>query len=107
MKYIRKYNYARAKCEDPKLIREWFDRFKNMIAEKGILEEDIYNFDESGFSLGLIATCKVVTMSDTMGKPILLQPGNREWVTVIEAINTTRFVVPSYILFKGENHQAK
>src|SRR5215469_14604757 len=78
-----------------------------MIEEKGILEEDIYNFDESRFSLGLIATYKVVTMSDTMGKPILLQPGNCEWVTVIEAINTTGFVILSYILFKGENHQAK
>jgi len=72
MRYIRKYNYERAKCEDLKLIHECFDCVKNMIKEKGILEEDIYKFDESRFSLRLIATYKVVTMSDTIGKPILL-----------------------------------
>jgi hypothetical protein len=30
----------------------------------GILNEDIYNFDETGFAVGIIATAKVVTMSE-------------------------------------------
>ncbi|THC87090.1 hypothetical protein EYZ11_013463 [Aspergillus tanneri] len=25
-RYFRRYNHQRAKCEDPKLIREWFNR---------------------------------------------------------------------------------
>jgi len=48
-KYNRKYDYQRAKCEDPDLIRAWFQRVQSTKAEYGILEEDIYNFDETGF----------------------------------------------------------
>jgi hypothetical protein len=47
----------------------------------GISHEDIYNFDETGFAMGLIATTKVVTRANMPGKPHLIQPGNREWTT--------------------------
>jgi hypothetical protein len=30
----------------------------------GILPEDIFNFDETGFAMGLCATAKVITGSD-------------------------------------------
>ena len=46
-----------------------------------------YNFDETGFMTGVAATLKVVTSSDTVGRAVTVQPSNREWVTVIEAIN--------------------
>ncbi|KAF2838633.1 hypothetical protein M501DRAFT_1002917 [Patellaria atrata CBS 101060] len=39
--------------------------------------------------MGVSATSKVVTSSDTIGRAILIQPGNREWSTVIECINAT------------------
>jgi hypothetical protein len=48
-KYNQKYDYKRALCEDPHLIRAWFQRIQQTIVEWGILEEDIYNFDETGF----------------------------------------------------------
>ncbi|MGK7310588.1 hypothetical protein ACSRA6_22835, partial [Salmonella enterica] len=47
-------------CEDPKKIGEWFQLVKNMIAKYGIQPEDIYNFDETGFAMGIIATSKVL-----------------------------------------------
>jgi hypothetical protein len=37
-----------------------------------ILPEDIYNFDETGFAMGLYATAKVITESDRYGRPNLL-----------------------------------
>ncbi|RFU25712.1 hypothetical protein B7463_g10623, partial [Scytalidium lignicola] len=77
-KYIRKYNYQRAKCEDPKLIQQWFNQFLETKLQYGILDEDIYNFDETGFAMSIIAITKVVTASEYFGKPPLLQPGNRE-----------------------------
>ncbi|RFU25453.1 hypothetical protein B7463_g10893, partial [Scytalidium lignicola] len=104
-KYIRKYNYQRAKCEDPKLIQQWFTQFLEIKAQYGILDEDIYNFDETGFAMGTIATTKVVTASDCFGKPPLLQPGNREWVTVVESINACGWALPPLIIFKGKHHQ--
>jgi hypothetical protein len=68
-KYNRKYDYQRAKCEDPALIRAWFQRVEATIGEYGILNEDIYNFDETGFQMGVIATAKVVTSSERQGRP--------------------------------------
>ena len=50
-KYTRKYNYQQAKCEDPGLIQAWFECVKETIQWYGILEEDIYNIDETGFQI--------------------------------------------------------
>jgi hypothetical protein len=68
-KYNRKYDYKRAQCEDPELIRAWFQRVQQTIAEYGILDDDIYNFDETGFQMGVISTAKVVTGADRAGRP--------------------------------------
>jgi hypothetical protein len=77
-RFSRRYNYERAKCEDIKIIHEHFDRVQETILEYGILPEDIYNFDETGFAIGLCATAKVITGNDRYGRLYLLQPGNRE-----------------------------
>jgi hypothetical protein len=53
----------------------------------GILNEDTYNFDKIEFQIGVIIIARVLTRFDRRGRPILMQPGNREWVTVIESIN--------------------
>ncbi|KAM9938270.1 hypothetical protein OXX80_002219 [Metschnikowia pulcherrima] len=98
----RAYNYRRAKCENPKIIKNWFERLQKMIADNGIQRDDIYNFDETGFAMGMIATTKVVTGSDVRGRKPLLQPGNREWVTAIECINASGWVLPSFVIFKGK-----
>jgi hypothetical protein len=62
-KYTRKYNYQRAKCKDPEVINQWFSLIKNTIVKYGILEQDIYNFDETGFQMGVASTAKVITAS--------------------------------------------
>jgi len=55
--YSRRYNYQSARCEDPKIIKEWFHLVQITIMQHGIAYEDIYNFDETGYAMGLIATC--------------------------------------------------
>lgn len=70
----------------------------------GIAYEDIYNFDETGYAMGLVATAKVVTRAEMVGRPFLVQPGNREWVTSIECINSRGWVLPPCIIFKGKVH---
>jgi hypothetical protein len=105
-KYNRKYDYQRAQCEDPELIREWFKRVQSTIIEYGIVDDDIYNFDETGFQMGVISTAKVVTGADRAGRPRTTQPGNREWVTVIETINASGFAIPPLVIFEAVMHQA-
>jgi hypothetical protein len=77
-RYNRKYDYQRAKCEDPTIIREWFRLVQNTIAKYRIHDEDIYNFDETGFQIGVITTAKVITGSERSSRPVSIQPGNRE-----------------------------
>jgi hypothetical protein len=69
-----------------------------------IADEDIYNFDETGFAMGLVATAKVVTRAEMISWPFLVQPGNHEWVTSIECINCMGWALPPCIIFKGKVH---
>jgi hypothetical protein len=104
--FSRKYDYKRALCKDPKVIREWFNLIRNIIKKYRILPKDTYNFDEIGFLMGVIATMRVITGSEKNLRPKLIQPGNREWVTVIEGINACGWSLPPMIILKGKNHQA-
>ena len=63
-KFNRKYDYKRALCEDPETIQAWFRLVANMKAKYGIQDEDTYNFDETGFMMGVISTGAVVTASE-------------------------------------------
>lgn len=76
IKILRKYNYERTKCGDPKSIQDYFDRVQDAIFKNGISLEDIYNFDETGFAMGLCATVEVIAGSDRYNQPYPLQPGN-------------------------------
>ncbi|KAF7573982.1 hypothetical protein PtrM4_056050 [Pyrenophora tritici-repentis] len=50
----RPYDRQRAACEDPVLIKGWFELVQNTKAKYGIIDEDMYNFDETGFIMGKI-----------------------------------------------------
>lgn len=100
----RRYDYQRAKCEDPEIIRAWFNLVKNTIAKYGITQSDIYNFDETGFMMGVISTSMVVTSSERRGKAKSMQPGNREWVTVIQGVSACGWTVPPFMVVKGKFH---
>ncbi|KAM4067685.1 helix-turn-helix, psq domain-containing protein [Hirsutella rhossiliensis] len=73
------------------IMQEWYDRVAMAKQKWGILDEDVYNFDETGFQMGVIATAR---------------PGNREWVTVIESINCQGWALPAMVIFQGKVHQA-
>jgi hypothetical protein len=68
VKFNRKYDYKRALCEDPQVIRDWFRLVENTKAKYGILDEDTHNFDEIGFLMGMISTGAVVTGSERRGQ---------------------------------------
>jgi len=105
-RYTRRYDYQRAKCEDPKIIGEWFALVQNTKAKYGILDEDIHNFDETGFVMGMIFPGMVVTTSDGRGKAKLAQPGNREWATVIQGVCAQGWAIPPFIILAAQYHLA-
>jgi hypothetical protein len=105
-RYTHRYDYQRAKCEDPKVIGVWFVLVWNVRAKYGILDDDVYNFDETGFMMGIIFAGMVVTTSDGRGKAKLAQPGNREWATVIQGVNALGWAIPPFIILAAQYHLA-
>jgi hypothetical protein len=84
----------------------WFKLVGDTIAKYGVVEEDIFNFDETGFQMGVILTSKVITSSDRKGRLRTKQPGNRKWVTAIEVVNARGWAIPPFIIFNGKVHQS-
>lgn len=65
----RAYDYQRAFCEDdPDLLRGWFRLISEMGSKFGILGCDLYNFDETGFTMSVICPSMMVTRSDQRGR---------------------------------------
>jgi hypothetical protein len=104
VKFNLKYNYKRALCKYPKVTQNWFQLVKHTKAKYGIQDEDTYNFDKSGFMIGMISPGAVITGSERWGRPKSVQQGNQEWTTVIQGINATGWAIPPFIIFKGKYH---
>lgn len=77
-RFFHQYDYKRAQCEDPEVIHGWFSLVKNIITKYGIVDSDIFNFDKTGFMMGIISTGMVVTSAERLSNTKLVQPGNRE-----------------------------
>jgi hypothetical protein len=66
-KWNRKFHLQRARCKDPVKIRAWFQLVEDTRVAYGIADQDIFNFDKTGFMLGVALMLKVVTSSNTIG----------------------------------------
>jgi hypothetical protein len=100
----RPRDYRRVLCSNPAVISPWFDLVRNVKAKYGILDEDTYNFDETGFQIGVGGSVKVVTASERRLKPLSVQPGDREWITLIACINAMGWSIPPFFILKAKHH---
>ncbi|KAM9874243.1 transposase [Verticillium dahliae] len=103
-RFFRPYDYRRALCGDPVATNAWFRDVRDTIAKYGVADTDIYNFDETGFQMGVINSGIVVTSSEKRSSVKKKQPGNREWVTVIQGVGANGFCVPPFVVFSGKYH---
>ena len=92
------------KQKDLVVVKGQFRLVANVKAKYGIQDADTYNFDETGFQIGIIGSVKVVTGSKRRQKPAAIQLGNQEWVTVIQGIGALGYVLPPFTIYKGKNH---
>jgi hypothetical protein len=54
--------------------------------------------------MGVIGSIKVVTGSVRRARPDLFQPGDREWVSVIQSICSAGYATPPFIIYNGRVH---
>ena len=104
MAFNRAKDRQRVVQEDPDVISAWFELVQDTKVKYGVLDDDIHNFDETGFQMGIIGSMKVVTGSERRTRPQLVQPGDREWVTVIQSICAAGYAIPPFIIYKGRVH---
>jgi hypothetical protein len=103
-RFNRKYDVQRAKNEDPVVIETWFRLVRTIKDKYAIQDDDTYNFDKTGFQMGMISGPYVVTGSERRNAPKSVQPGNREWVTVTQGVNALGWAIPPFIIFAGQYH---
>jgi hypothetical protein len=56
----------------------WFRLVENIRAKYKILDYNFYNFNKTGFMIGVICAAIVVTRVDQRGRSKAVQLGNRE-----------------------------
>jgi hypothetical protein len=83
MAFNRAKDRQRILQEDPEIISAWFKLVEDTKAKYGVYNNDVHNFNETGFQIGVISSMKVVTGAERRTRPELIQLGDREWVTVI------------------------
>ena len=80
-----RYNCQRALNKILEIIKSWLSLVRSTKERYGIIDEDIYNFDETGFCMRYIGAHMVVTASEKRNsKAKTVYPGNCEWATVIQ-----------------------
>lgn len=89
------------------VLRQWFHACQlEIFDDPNIRIENVYNFDETGFSIGTIKAGRVV-IDYRVKNNYRAQPGRQEWVSVLECICADGTSISPYIIFKGQNINAK
>jgi hypothetical protein len=91
---------ARAKALNQVVVDEFFDMLADVIKEYSIQLENLYNMDEKGIQLGIGA--RITAMIDRDQKAVYsIEDGNRELVTIIEAICADGSILHPSVIFQG------
>lgn len=73
---------SRIENNTAEILQKWFDAFQSeVIDDPAVLLENVYNMDESGFSIGVIKAGRVI-VNAKIGQKYQAQPGRQEWVTL-------------------------
>ena len=101
--FIAPLDKERAIAQDPQILTNWFSTFTAARQQHSIPWENIYNMDEKGFLMSYIQKVKVVIPRHE--RSYMTQPGNREWVSLIECISTEGRKLQPWVIFKGKQPQ--
>lgn len=98
----RPIDVKRYLAQSPYNIGHFLDKLKEVLDTHAIQPCDIYNFDESGFQIGVAKNQRVLVRSEHKHRAVCA-PGsnNRELLTVAECISADGEVLPPFLILKG------
>ncbi len=94
--------FDRSFAHDPEVIQEWYNGFRRTLAEFGVNWKDIWNFDETGFSIGIGGEQRIVTRKKNRSTRLYHpDPEVRQHISSCESIRTTGEILPPMIILEG------
>ena len=84
-------------------LEDWFQWYRKLKKQKGILDTDTYNFDETGFRIGIGRDQWVVTREPER-PPSIRSSSNRELITLVECVSGDSLVLPPMLIAPGTLH---
>jgi site-specific DNA-cytosine methylase len=101
----KKINSDRQASENLEQVNGYFNKLQTIIQEGGILPDDTYNMDETGFRIGMGKDQLIVTQRKWTHYFGL--PENRESTTAIECISAAGEFLPLFLILSGTLHMAQ
>lgn len=84
-----------------------FEDYRNPKVEKGVHNEDKYNFDETRFWVGVGKDQWVITKDDTNARLYMKDPNNWEYIKSIEYVSSEGDVIPNILILSGKQYLEK
>ena len=103
VRFASRINQERDAGTQPASIKTFFAQLGEVRSRHHILPGDTWNADEKGFAIGVAKKAKVICRRNRKN-PRIRQPGNWEWVTLMEAISATGDNIPGFFIYLGEAH---
>lgn len=99
----RTLDIKRKEAHNQRDIKVFFKRWKAVLDKYAIKPADIYNFDETGFRIGIGRHQKIITR-DLKAKSYIKSSTNRDYVTVIETISADSSTIPPMIILNAASY---
>ncbi|KAJ5436843.1 hypothetical protein N7445_007728 [Penicillium cf. griseofulvum] len=97
----RALDIERAAALDKSVVKRWFEDYQRIVNKHGICQQDIYNFDETGFQIGVGSDQFIITRH-LKKKLFNGSTTNRESVTILEAVSADGFACLPLIVLSGK-----
>ncbi len=82
-------------------MEEYFETFHKLVEWFGLVPEDMWNIDETGFRIGCGKAQWVIT-NDTSKALVMPDPDNQEYITSAESINGVGNVISAFLILQGK-----
>lgn len=91
---------ARKQAQDPEALQDWYNRLDSVIEKYEIQPEDMWNFDETGFNIG-VSREKTIVTRDRRRRSFLASAENRDHATLLETVSAVGDSIPPIIILAG------
>lgn len=104
MAFVQYQERGRKAAADPEVQQHFFRMLANLIRRQGIKEEDIWNCDEKGITMGRNGA-RDMAIVRVGHRGYAITEGSREFCSVLETVNATGRVLPPFIVWQGKTHR--